>query len=152
MGGGIASLALNVFFYLNRVAWHAAPWSLALIALIWTTRGAWMSRWRALPDQERRGLLFALMYGVLLVVLLSPSSRVAERYIFSGTYAVAAAGTICRAPYLAARRGVVSRTRPACSGGAGARVARAHDCAAGDWTVDAENKLTQTAWGLSPVA
>ena len=94
VGGGIASLAWNVFFYLNRVAWHAAPWSLALIALMWTRRGAWLSGWQALPDSERRGLLFALMYGVLLVVVLSPSSRVAERYIFSGTYAVAAAGTI----------------------------------------------------------
>jgi 4-amino-4-deoxy-L-arabinose transferase-like glycosyltransferase len=94
MGGGIASLAWNVFFYLNRLAWHAAPWSLALIALMWTTRGAWISRWQALPASERRGLLFALTYGVLLVFVLSPSSRVAERYIFSGTYAVAAAGTI----------------------------------------------------------
>jgi 4-amino-4-deoxy-L-arabinose transferase-like glycosyltransferase len=94
MGGGVASLTWNVFFYLNRLAWHAAPWSLALMALMWTTRGAWGSRWRALRDQERRGLLFALTYGLLLVVLLSPSSRVAERYIFSGTYAVAAAGTI----------------------------------------------------------
>jgi len=94
VGGGIASLAWNVFFYLNRIAWQAAPWSLAIIASMWTTRGAWLSRWQALPDSERRGLLFALTYGVLLVVVLSPSSRVAERYIFSGTYAVAAAGTI----------------------------------------------------------
>ena len=94
VAGGIASLAWNVFFYLNRVAWHAAPWSLALIALMWTRRGAWLSGWQALPFSERRGLLFALTYGVLLVVVLSPSSRVAERYIFSGTYAVAAAGTI----------------------------------------------------------
>ena len=94
MGGGIASLAWNVFFYLSRLTWHAAPWSLALIALTWTTRGAWVSRWRALPDQERRGLLFALTYGVLLVFVLSPSSRVAERYIFSGTFVVAAAGAI----------------------------------------------------------
>ena len=30
VGGGVASLAWNVLFYLNRLAWHAAPWSLAL--------------------------------------------------------------------------------------------------------------------------
>ena len=94
MGSGIAALTWNVFFYLNRLAWHAAPWSLALIALLWTTRDTWVSRWQALRDQERRGLLFAMTYGVLLVFVLSPSSRVAERYIFSGTFAVAAAGVI----------------------------------------------------------
>jgi Dolichyl-phosphate-mannose-protein mannosyltransferase len=94
LGGGLASLAWNVFFYVNRLVWHAAPWSLALIALAWTTRDRWRSRWSGLPEGERRGLLFALMYGALLVVLLSPASRVAERYIFSGTYVVAGAGAI----------------------------------------------------------
>lgn len=94
VGGGLTSLAWNIFFYLNRLTWHAAPWSLALIALGWATRGAWIARWRMLPDPERRGLLFALTYGVALVFLLSPSSRVAERYIFSGTYVVAAGGVI----------------------------------------------------------
>jgi 4-amino-4-deoxy-L-arabinose transferase-like glycosyltransferase len=106
VGGGLASLGWNVFFYLNRLTWHSAPWSLALIVLGWTTRGAWMVRWRALPDAERRGLLFALTYGVVLVFLLSPSSRVAERYVFSGTYVVAAAGVIVALrlwPFSAAR-------------------------------------------------
>ena len=93
MGAG-ASLGWNVFFYLNRLTWHAAPWSLALLSLAWLTRGVWIPRWRSLPPAERRGLLFALTYGVVLVFLLSPSSRVAERYIFSGTYVVAAAGAV----------------------------------------------------------
>jgi hypothetical protein len=94
VGGGLSALGGNLFFYLNRLTWHAAPWSLALAALAWIARSTWRSRWNALPMAERRGLLFALMYGVVLVVLLSPSSRVAERYIFSGTYVVAAAGCI----------------------------------------------------------
>jgi 4-amino-4-deoxy-L-arabinose transferase-like glycosyltransferase len=116
VGGGLASLAWNIFFYLNRLTWHAAPWSLALIALGWTTRGAWVARWRTLPDAERRGLLFALAYGVVLVFLLSPSSRVAERYIFSGTYVVAAAGVIVALrlwPTIAARLRELDRRIPA---------------------------------------
>jgi hypothetical protein len=116
VGGGLASLGWNVFFYLNRLTWHAAPWSLALIALGWTTRGAWTARGRALPDAERRGLLFALTYGVVLVFLLSPSSRVAERYIFSGTYVVAAAGVIVALrqwPTIAARLRALDRRIPA---------------------------------------
>jgi hypothetical protein len=94
VGGGLSALAWNVFFYINRLAWHAAPWSLALLTAGWITRGTWRARWRGLPESERRGLLFALLYGAVLVVLLSPSSRVAERYIFSGTYAVATAGAV----------------------------------------------------------
>jgi hypothetical protein len=116
VGGGLASLGWNVFFYLNRLTWHAAPWSLALVALGWTTRGTWVARWRALPAAERRGLLFALTYGVVLVFLLSPSSRVAERYIFSGTYVVAAAGSIVALrlwPTIAARFREFDRRIPA---------------------------------------
>lgn len=93
-GGGVGTLVGHIFFYVNRMMWHAAPWSFAIIAMLWTARGAWRSSWRALPEGERRGLLFALTYGALLVVMLSPSSRVAERYIFSGTYVVATAGAI----------------------------------------------------------
>jgi hypothetical protein len=116
VGGGLASLARNIFFYLNRLTWHAAPWTLALIALGWTTRGGWIGRWRTLPDGERRGLLFALAYGVVLVFLLSPSSRVAERYIFSGTYVVAAAGVIAALrlwPAIGARLRELDRRIPA---------------------------------------
>jgi hypothetical protein len=49
-------------------------------------------------------------------VLLSPSSRVAERYIFSGTFVVAAAGAIVALriwPRLAVWLGTLDRSLPA---------------------------------------
>jgi hypothetical protein len=49
---------------------------------------------RALSVTRRRGLLFAVGFALAAIALLSPSSRFAERYAFSATYAVAAAGAV----------------------------------------------------------
>lgn len=91
---GVGTLVDHVWFYIVRLLWHPAPWSLALIGLAWRTRGAWVSAWRSAAPSVRWGLVFALAYAATLVVTLSPSSRVAERYIFSGTYAIATAGIV----------------------------------------------------------
>jgi hypothetical protein len=42
----------------------------------------------------RRGLVFGLTFVAMAVALLAPSSRSAERYVFSATYAVAAMGVV----------------------------------------------------------
>ena len=84
----------HAFFYLSRLIWHPAPWSLALGVAAWRARGAWRDAWQGLTESSRYGLIFVLAYAVLLVVMLSPSSRVAERYVFSATYAIAAAGVV----------------------------------------------------------
>jgi 4-amino-4-deoxy-L-arabinose transferase-like glycosyltransferase len=89
VGGGF-TLAGHVWFYLTRLLWHAAPWSLALLALAWSRPTASS----ALVRHAGHGLRFALLYAACLVLMLSPSSRVAERYIFTGTYAIAAAGVV----------------------------------------------------------
>jgi hypothetical protein len=95
---GASTLARHVGFYIVRLLWHPAPWSLALVAAAWLHRSTWRAWWQATPESARRGLLFALAYAGVLVVMLSPSSRVAERYVFSGTYAIATAGVVvaCR--------------------------------------------------------
>lgn len=95
---GAATLVDHVAFYLVRLLWHPAPWSLALLGLAWKTRASWRNAWGSAPESVRFGLVFAVTYAAALVVTLSPSSRVAERYIFSGTYAIATAGivTLCR--------------------------------------------------------
>ena len=46
------------------------------------------------PATNRRGLLFALGFTLLAVGLLSPASRFAERYAFSATYLMGAAGAV----------------------------------------------------------
>lgn len=81
-------------FYALRVLWHPAPWSLALVAAAWTTREAWREQWRAAPERARRGLVFALGFAATTIAMFTPSSRFAERYIFSANYAIATAGML----------------------------------------------------------
>jgi 4-amino-4-deoxy-L-arabinose transferase-like glycosyltransferase len=80
----------HVGFYLVRLLWHPAPWSLAVLALAWNP----VARWRAADDGSRRAIGFTLALAAACVVLLSPSSRVAERYVFQASYAVAATGAV----------------------------------------------------------
>ncbi len=81
-------------FYALRVAWHPAPWSFALVAAAWASRRTWRERWHAMPDGARRGLVFALGFAATTIAMFTPSSRFAERYIFSPNYAIAAAGIV----------------------------------------------------------
>lgn len=90
----LIEFAKHLGFYLSRIVWHPAPWSLVLAAFLWRERAAardWLS---ARGSTASRGLLFAVAYAVLLMLMMSPASRVAERYIFPATHAVAAAGAV----------------------------------------------------------
>lgn len=92
--GAESTFLAHVWFYLVRMAWHPAPWSLALVAAAWRWRGTIGERWRAATPRTARGLLFVLGFAAACVLLLSPASRFAERYTFSANYAVAAAGAV----------------------------------------------------------
>ncbi len=112
---GGRALVSHLLFYLSLVAWHPAPWSLALIALLRHGRAGLARRWQALTRPERRGLLFALGFAGAAILLLSPSSRFAERYAFSATYAIATAGAVVAMrewPGLAQRLGRLDATVP----------------------------------------
>jgi 4-amino-4-deoxy-L-arabinose transferase-like glycosyltransferase len=96
----------NVLFYVSRLLWHPAPWTAALVVAAWRARGDWTAAWSRLPGPARRGLLFALTFAALAVLMLSPAARYAERYAFSATYAVACAGVVATGrvwPAIAAR-------------------------------------------------
>jgi hypothetical protein len=100
---GGSTLVHNVAFYLTRLAWHPAPWSLALLWAAWRWRAGAGEAWRRAPRSARRGLAFALGFAGLSILVLAPSSRFAERYVFSGTYAVGAVGAVialCQWPRL----------------------------------------------------
>ena len=100
--GGGSTLLQNLAFYAGCLLWHPAPWSLAAIHGAWHLRGRPTAvhlrrgyggqAWRDLPVPARRGVLFGLAFVVMAVAVLAPSSRTAERYVFSATYAVAAIG------------------------------------------------------------
>ena len=79
---GVLPLVYHAFFYLAHLAWLSAPWGAALIALAW----------RAHEQTLRRAALFALAFTGVAVVLLSPSGRFAERYLFSPVFVAAAIG------------------------------------------------------------
>jgi len=98
-GAGALSLVDHVFFYLAHLAWLSAPWGAALIALaigwMWKTR----QTWRTQPAALRHAAMFALLFAGTTTVMLSPSGRFAERYLFSPIFLTAAIGVAaaCRA-------------------------------------------------------
>ncbi len=79
----LIEFATHLGFYLSRIVWHPAPWSVVLLVFLWRHRAA-----------AREWLLFAVAYAALLMLMMSPASRVAERYIFPASHAVAAAGAV----------------------------------------------------------
>jgi 4-amino-4-deoxy-L-arabinose transferase-like glycosyltransferase len=91
---GQTMLAHNLAFYISRLLWHPAPWSFALVAIGWSQRRR-LREFRPLPsDTALRGLALALSFAIAAVVILMPSNRFAERYVFSATYAIGAAGVV----------------------------------------------------------
>ena len=91
-GDNGSTIAHHLGFYALRVLWHPAPWSWALIAAGLIYRERLVRAWRGLPAPSARGLLFAIGAATAIVLLLTPASRFAERYIFSANYLIAAAG------------------------------------------------------------
>jgi hypothetical protein len=62
------------------------------LVLLWGTRLT--ARASDNPERERRALQFVLIFTVASLVVLSLASRYAERYLFSTTYLVGAAGAV----------------------------------------------------------
>jgi 4-amino-4-deoxy-L-arabinose transferase-like glycosyltransferase len=79
---GVLPLIYHALFYLAHLAWLSAPWGAALIALAW----------RAHQETLKRAALFALAFAGAAILLLSPSGRFAERYLFSPIFVTAAIG------------------------------------------------------------
>ena len=79
---GVLPLVYHAVFYLAHLAWLSAPWGAALVALAW----------RAHQETLKRAALFALAFAGVAIVLLSPSGRFAERYLFSPIFVTAAIG------------------------------------------------------------
>jgi 4-amino-4-deoxy-L-arabinose transferase-like glycosyltransferase len=88
------TFAKHLGFYVARLLFHPAPWSLALAWSAWRPGQSSVGHRRVRTLTERRGLIFALSFTILSVMLLSAASRFAERYAFSATYMVGAAGAV----------------------------------------------------------
>jgi len=113
---GASTLALHVLFYISRVIWHPAPWSIALVVTLWRFRSRLTMRFLANADTRQRGAAFAVIFAGLAILVLSPASRLAERYAFAATYAVACAGAVAALrewPAVSARLRALDRRIPA---------------------------------------
>ena len=91
---GASTLAMHVLFYVSRVIWHPAPWSIALGVTLWRFRARLTPRFLAKAEMRHRGAAFAIVFAMLAILVLSPASRLAERYAFAATFAVACAGVV----------------------------------------------------------
>jgi 4-amino-4-deoxy-L-arabinose transferase-like glycosyltransferase len=81
-------------FYMLRLLWHPAPWSLALLFAAWRSRRSISPTLARLPAAARWSLVFCITFALMAIAMLVPASRFAERYPFSAHYAIAAAGVV----------------------------------------------------------
>ena len=88
----------NVAWYLGRVVWYAAPWSLAWLLLL---------RAEALDPRLRRFLAFAALAALASVLLVAARDLRADRYVFPA-YFFATAGGVAVACARVARVGAVA--------------------------------------------
>src|SRR6185295_1192532 len=82
-----------------RILWHPAPWSAAILVALWRRRAAFVRTMRTtMSAGEKRAAAFVTVYVLLVIGLLFPLSRFAERYAFSATFATGTIGAVvaCR--------------------------------------------------------
>lgn len=91
-GAGVLPILGHIGFYVAHLAWLSAPWGAALVGLtiVWCWRAR--DQWRRMPAPLRGTLVFALAFAAASILMLSPSGRFAERYLFSPFFVSAAAG------------------------------------------------------------
>lgn len=128
--GQAGAFARHVVFYLVRLLAHPAPWSLALVWAGWRRRPR-----DPAESPARHGLTFVLLFAGLTVLSLSLASRVAERYLFSASFLVGAAGSV-----------VAGRLWPGVVRGLNALEARVPAPAAVAWTLLVTLRLVAGSW------
>jgi hypothetical protein len=115
LGDQALQLLLRLAFYIGVPLWHAAPWSVILLAAAWRGRAPVRDRLRRPWPAPIRGALAAALFVCVSIAMLTPSSRYAERYIFAGTYVLAmlgAAVTLHAWPALRERMTAIDRRLP----------------------------------------
>lgn len=97
--GIIAHVIVNAVWYLGRLAWFAAPWSLVAAGVVWV----WMRSSLAgaggdtFTPLTRRGLAWSLLVTAVFVAVLSPANVRAERFIFPVYFIIGSVGFVAAA-------------------------------------------------------
>jgi hypothetical protein len=86
----------NVGWYLLRLAWFAAPWSLVAfaVAAVWFKAGAQGRTGEAFEIASARGIQWALLTTAVFIAVLSPALVRAERFIFPTYFIIGAIGVV----------------------------------------------------------
>jgi hypothetical protein len=85
----------NSFWYVGRLIWFAAPWSLPALAAAWVgARSRRHSSASGLDPLRERGLLWTIVISAVFIAVLSPANVRAERFIFPVYFIVAGVGVI----------------------------------------------------------
>jgi len=79
---------VNVWFYIQRVLWFAAPWSLFAIAAFWALARS------KVQGRAARALTWAGLIAAVYIVVLSPALVRAERFIFPVYFIIGAVGLV----------------------------------------------------------
>jgi hypothetical protein len=92
----VSHTLVNVGWYLLRLAWFAAPWSLAAfgVAAVWLrfrTIGTPIAPFDATTEG---GLVWALLVTATFIAILSPALVRAERFIFPTYFIIASVGVV----------------------------------------------------------
>jgi hypothetical protein len=87
--------ARNSVWYVGRLIWFAAPWSLPALTAIWI----WMrsrsdGRAARFDLLSGRGLIWSIAIAVVFIAVLSPANVRAERFIFPVYFVAAAVGVV----------------------------------------------------------
>jgi hypothetical protein len=87
---------VNVGWYLLRIAWFAAPWSLIACAVVWVwfRAGIQGRTAQSFAIGSARGVLWALLTTAVFVGVLSPALVRAERFIFPTYFIIGAVGAV----------------------------------------------------------
>jgi hypothetical protein len=77
----------NGAWYLGRVAWYAAPWSVILAVFSWNRR-------EPRPDGVTRWMVYCAAATIATVMLVALRDTKADRYVFPAYFFAAAGGTV----------------------------------------------------------
>jgi hypothetical protein len=102
--------AVNVFWYLLRLAWFAAPWSLCAFAAAWTVSRSRTRSSRTADAVAVRAMFWAFLLTAVYIAVLSPALVRAERFIFPTYYIIGAVGFVAAVRSFDRLRRLVART------------------------------------------
>ena len=87
---------VNVGWYLLRLAWFAAPWSLMAFAVvsIWLLAAVQGRTREQFELASSRGIQWVVLTTVVSIAVLSPALVRAERFIFPAYFAIGSVGVV----------------------------------------------------------